>query len=52
MDGVCVDLRTTYKIVFGDMNRINGRYNYFIIQISVNTTIINTYVNTYFIYQL
>jgi hypothetical protein len=27
MEGVCGEFRGTYKIVFGDMNRINGRYN-------------------------
>jgi hypothetical protein len=27
MDGVCGEFRVTYKIVFGDMNGINGRYN-------------------------
>jgi hypothetical protein len=31
VDGVCVEFRATYKIAFGDMNGINGRYNYLII---------------------
>ena len=26
MDGVCGEFRVTYKIAFGDMNGINGRY--------------------------